>query len=164
MSTDFSSNSGQTIRIKVLILTKYNTTGILKAYCMFTEEYDRNRVLYGGRTAEAVMKTIEFCNECEDTVPIREYLKERTEELISIMSDEERQRRLIDKIVEYEREEAKAEGKAEGKASGEVIGRKKGKFETLLEFIKDGVITEDTAAKKANMSIDDFRKTAALYS
>ncbi len=75
------------------------------------------------------------------------------------MSDAERQRRLIDKIVEYEREEANAEGEARGVAKGET----KGKFKTLLEFIKDGIITEDTAAKKANMSIDDFRKTAALY-
>ena len=144
--TEFLFNDGQTIKIRVVVLTKRNTSGILKAYCIFSEEYDRNRALYG-RTADAVMKTIEYCNECEDTISIREYLKEKEEEIVRIMSDEERQKRLFNKIRRTERKE------------GEAIGR----IRTLMELIKDGTISEEGAAKRADMSLEDFRKAAEAY-
>lgn len=161
--TEFSFNSGQTIKINVLVLTKHNTKGILKAYCIFAQEYDKNYALYG-RTAEAVIETIEFCNDCEDTIFIREYLKEKEEEIINIMSEEERQTRLTDKIMRYERETAFAEGESRGEARGVAKGEARGKFSVLLEFIKDGLISEDSAAKKVNMTLEDFRKAAAAYS
>ncbi len=153
--TEFFSPSGVTVKIKVVVLTKHNTTGILKSYCIFCEEYDRNRTLYG-RTADAVMKTIEYCNECEDTIPIREYLREKEEEIVRLMSEEERQKKLINALRRVEREEGFAEGEARGEA--------RGKIRTLLEFIKDGVISEDSAAARANMTLEDFRKAAAAYS
>ena len=152
--TEFTFNGGQTIKIKVLVLTKHNTSNILKAYCIFSEEYDKNRALYG-LTKDAVIKTIEYCNECEDTISIREYLREKEKEIIRIMSDEERQMRLINELMRYEREEGKAEGNVEGEA--------KGAIKTLVAFIKDGLISEDNAAKKANMSLEDFRAATALY-
>ena len=168
--TEFSFNSGQTMKIRVSVLTKHNSTAILKSYCMFSEEYDRNRTLYG-RTADAVMKTIEYCNECEDTIPIRAYLREKEKEIINIMNDEERQKRLFEEVVRYEREAAEAEGvirgmaegEARGEARGETRGESKGMIKTLWGFIKDGLITEDNAAARANMTLEDFRKAAAVY-
>ena len=87
------------------------------------------------------------------------------------MSDEERQKRLFEKVMRYEREAAEAEGvirgmaegEARGEARGETRGESKGMIKTLWGFIKDGLITEDNAAARANMTIEDFRKAAATY-
>ena len=37
-------------------------------------------------------------------------------------------------------------------------------IKTLQSFIKDGLISEEIAALKANMTLEDFRKAQALYS
>ncbi len=49
--------------------------------------------------------------------------------------------------------EMKAEGKAEGKTEGRI--------EILLSLLKQGIITEETAARETGMTVDAFRKAAA---
>ena len=71
------------------------------------------------------------------------------------MNDEERQKRLFEEVMRYEREAATTEGEARGES--------KGMIKTLWGFIKDGLITEDNAAPRANMTLEDFRKAAAVY-
>ena len=93
----------------------------------------------------------------------RAYLREKEKEIINIMNDEERQKRLFEEVMRYEREAAEAEGVIRGMARGEARGESKGMIKTLWGFIKDGLITEDNAAARANMTLEDFRKAAAVY-
>ena len=34
---------------------------------------------------------------------------------------------------------------------------------TLVSLIKDGILTEESAAERAGMSVEEFRKNEALY-
>ena len=54
-------------------------------------------------------------------------------------------------------------GEAIGMTKGEAIGESKGMIKTIIGFFKDGLISEKDAAKRANMSLEDFRKAEALY-
>ena len=47
----------------------------------------------------------------------------------------------------------------EAEARGEQRGEERGKINTLISLVKDGTITEEQAAKKAKMSVADFKKT-----
>lgn len=49
------------------------------------------------------------------------------------------------------------------RAEGEAVGESKGMIKTIIGFFKDGLISEKDAAKRANMSLEDFRKAKALY-
>lgn len=72
-------------------------------------------------------------------------------------------------ITEYDEEETfamlRAECEARGKARGiaEAEGKTKGIITTLVQFINEGLISEDNAAERANMTLGDFRKAVALY-
>ncbi len=57
----------------------------------------------------------------------------------------------------------RAEGYAQGYAEGYAKGYVEGKIKAVLSFLKDGLITESDAAVCVEMSLDDFRKTAAAY-
>ena len=58
----------------------------------------------------------------------------------------------------------KEEGREEGREEGIAIGEAKGAVRQLALFIKYGLITEEEAAKRANMRLDEFKKCEALYS
>ena len=60
-------------------------------------------------------------------------------------------------------EEGRAQGKAEGLKEGKAEGLTEGKIKAIIEFMKDGLISEEDAAKRANMTLEDFRKAEALY-
>ena len=68
-------------------------------------------------------------------------------------------------ITEYDEvrnnELLRAECFAEGRKEGEAKGRAEGTIRTIIDFLKDGLISEDIAAKKANMDVADFRKFVA---
>ena len=55
-----------------------------------------------------------------------------------------------EKELEYMRQEEREEG--------EMIGT----LRTLASLVKDGILTEDAAAKRANLSVAEFRKEATL--
>ena len=57
--------------------------------------------------------------------------------------------------------EGRKEGEAKGRAEGKAEGRAEGTIRTIIDFLKDGLISEDIAAKKANMSVTEFRKLLA---
>ena len=58
-------------------------------------------------------------------------------------------------ITEYDEEKNKKLLVADSEAKGKII--------MIIDFLKDGLITEDVAAKKANMSVADFRKLVAQF-
>ena len=53
-------------------------------------------------------------------------------------------------------------GRLEGIEKGRIEGIKKGKLEgavtTLVSLVKDGILSIEDAAKRANMSVDVFKK------
>ena len=50
------------------------------------------------------------------------------------------------------------EGRKEGKKEGRREGRKEGVINTLLILVKDGIISVEDAAKRANLSVSTFQK------
>ncbi len=49
------------------------------------------------------------------------------------------------------------------RAEDEALGESKGMIKTIISFFKDVHISEKDAAKRANMSLEDFNKSEALY-
>ena len=64
------------------------------------------------------------------------------------------------KAVEDWAEELLTEGEAKGRAEGEA----RGILKTLSELVKDGILTLSDAAKRANMTIEEFELEAASQS
>ena len=67
-----------------------------------------------------------------------------------------REKRLHDEATAlgHARREGKEEGRAEGLVEGMLV--------TLAGLVKDGLLTIETAAQKANMSVSDFRSKTGL--
>ena len=70
------------------------------------------------------------------------------------------------KITEQDIAEAKIEYEAKGEAKGRAKGRAEGKIEgilmTLVELVKDGILTLSEAAKRAHMSVEEFELQTGL--
>ena len=73
---------------------------------------------------------------------------------------------VLDRIeargVERGRLEGIEKGRLEGIEKGRIEGIKKGKLEgaitTLASLVKDGILSIEDAAKRANMSVEVFKK------
>lgn len=65
-------------------------------------------------------------------------------------------------ITEYDEARTFAEQREEGKAEGREEGREKGVLATLIGLVKDGILTVVDAAKRANMTVDDFEAKTGL--
>ena len=50
------------------------------------------------------------------------------------------------------------EGRREGRKEGRKEGREEGVINTLLMLVKDGIISVEDAAKRANLSVSKFQK------
>ena len=66
-------------------------------------------------------------------------------------------------ITEYDEAMNNELLRAECLAEGEKTGRAKEKIKNILDFFKEGYITENIAAEKANMSVAEFRKLASHF-
>ena len=53
-------------------------------------------------------------------------------------------------------EEMLADAKAEGENLGLTQGRLEGKFESLAELVKDGILDINEAASRVDMSVEEF--------
>jgi hypothetical protein len=71
-----------------------------------------------------------------------------------------------EKFLKQDREEVYADGLEEGKAIGEArgkaIGEAKGILSTLVGLVKDNILTISDAAKRANMSVEEFEEKTGL--
>ena len=67
-------------------------------------------------------------------------------------------------LTEYDEAKYTDNVRAEGKAEGKAEGLTEGKIKAIIEFMKDGLISEEDAAKRANMTLEEFRKAEVLYS
>ena len=72
---------------------------------------------------------------------------------------------IYDKILQEGEAKGRAEGEAKGRAEGEAKGRAEGEakgfLRALAELVKDGILTLSEAAKRANMSVEEFQIEAA---
>ena len=130
--------------LKVKVLYGSGGNDILSQYVKFTQVYKENRKLYGA-TQETVLRTIQ---QCVDNDILSAYLMARKGEVMDIMMT------LFDMetVQENYGESLRAEGMAAGMA--------KGRLSTLAGLVKDGILTEEAAAKRANLSVAEFRKEA----
>lgn len=55
-------------------------------------------------------------------------------------------------------QEKYAEGKEEGRAEGREEGRVEGKINMLVELVNDKTFTEEEAARRGGMSVEEFRR------
>lgn len=113
--------SGQHIQIRVKVLTKENTKGILRAYIVFTEIYEEYCSIYG-RSREAVLKTIDYCMNNEETKVLRKYLSTHKVEVETMFEDMYSQEAVTRDWGEYQRAEGIVEGEARGVAKGRAEG------------------------------------------
>ena len=60
------------------------------------------------------------------------------------------------------REIAEEEGMEKGIEKGMEKGRAEGRLRTLCELVKDGILSNMDAAKRAGMSLEEFRKAVAM--
>ena len=86
--------------------------------------------------------------ECIEQGVLSDYLKHYGSEVVNMLFEEYDAERAL----EIKGQEEYEKGKAEGEADGE----KKGKRRTLLELVKDGLLTITQAAEQANMTVEDF--------
>ena len=65
---------------------------------------------------------------------------------------------LYDIFKEESKDKWIKEGRREGKKEGRREGIKEGVINTLLMLVKDGIISVEDAAKRANLSVGTFQK------
>ena len=60
-------------------------------------------------------------------------------------------------ITEYNEEKNMADQWEDGRVEGRVEGREEGRFELLIDLVKSGLLSEEIAAAKANLSVAEFK-------
>ena len=162
--TYFDADSPLDLRVKVLRQVEKNT--IHGQYIGFCKVYDEQRRLYSNKL-ECIKETIRICLE---EGYLTDFLNGHKQEVTTMMSelfDEQTLREQYDIALRKElRAESRAEGIAEGKIEGRAEGRAEGKIEgilsTLAGLVKDGILTLSEAAKRADMTNEEFCKRTGL--
>lgn len=119
---------------------------ILAQYAAFSRIYRNNTKQYG-RTETAVIQTV---NQCISQDILKDYFIRKWTEVIGLMLA------LFDsqEVQNMYEESIKAEGRAEGRAEGAI--------KTLWSMVKDHILTKEEAAKRADLTTEEFEQKAAL--
>ena len=112
--------------------------GISSISTLFSAVFLMNR---SSRTKKAVDETIRICKD-RDVLKVYLAREEVTELMFGYFNMEEQ--------LEYLRQEERAEGEAIGT------------LRTLVNLVKQGLLSPENAAKQANMTVAEFEKQAAL--
>ena len=123
---------------KVKVVPDGKDGDIIQQYVRFTKIYNEQVKLYG-RNAKAVYETIRIC---EDENVLADYMKSREKEVSGIMlafSD------VTSELNLYVDSKVKAAN-----------------FSQLVELVKEKLLTLPQAAKKANMTIEEFEEKSGL--
>jgi len=124
------------VNVKAKIIYDGQQGDIINQYIVFCRVFDEQIKLHG-RTKKAVDETIRICKNRD---VLKDYLAR--EEVTSIMFG------YFD--YEYELEHLRQEERAEGS------------LRTLVNLVKQGLLSPENAAKQANMTVAEFEKQAAL--
>ena len=65
-------------------------------------------------------------------------------------------------LMADELNEERMEGQREGRIEGQREGQREGQIRAYASLVQDGIITVETGAEKAGMSVDDFTKEMKL--
>lgn len=109
--------------------------------------------------SQAIKSAIRYCR---DNELMKEYFKEHKREVLDMVTfkwDDKRAREIAE---EEGRAEGLAQGLAEGRAEGLAQGMEKGMLRTLYSLVKDGILSNMDAAKRAGMSLEEFTKAIAM--
>lgn len=139
------------VDIKVKVLHEANST-IYGQYIGFCRVFNEQRKLHDNKI-ECVRETIRICIE---QGYLAAYLKKHEKEAFTMMSelfDEEYLREQYNKSRDREMLE---EGEARGFEKGEARGFEKGKLSTLIDLVKNGLLSLTQAAEQAHMSVSEF--------
>ena len=142
--TYFDGDSSLDLRVKVLRQAEKNT--LHGQYIGFSRVYDEQRRLYNNKL-ECIKETIRICIEEGYLTEFLDQHKQEVTTMLSELFDEQAQREQYDIAV---KKEFRAEGKIEGILS------------TLAGLVKDGILTLSEAAKRANMTNEEFGKRTGL--
>ncbi len=85
---------------------------------------------------------------------LSEYLSLHKSEVVGMILTEYDEKKVMENLKKESYEEGRAEGREEG--------RKEGRFDTLASLVKDGILSLSDAAKRADLSTDEFRLKAGL--
>lgn len=153
LSTAFSDNTGDLtaeINVKVFDINysrmdmQLKSCHALSDYALLIEKIRQNN----GNIDKAV-------KECVDNNVLKEYLSFYGSEVINMLFEEYN----AEKALEVRGKEEYEKGLITGKSEGEKIGFLK----ALVQLVKDGILTLAEAAKRANMTVEDFKiQTAGL--
>ncbi len=124
----------------------------LTALSLVTEEEWNQGLEAWGKAFTA--KTWEQVEKIENPV-----IKEVVKQMRVIMADpDEREIMMARKMAELDMRSLQRESEARGEARGLEKGLEKGKIQTLIDLVKDGLLTVATAAQKAGLTEDGFKE------
>ena len=96
---------------------------------------------------QAIKSAIRYCRNNE---LMKEYFKEHEKEVLDMVTfkwDDKRAREIAEE---------------EGMEKGMEKGRAEGRLRILCDLVKDGILSNMDAAKRAGMSLEEFRKAVAM--
>ena len=150
------------LNLKVKVLTKDNSDGILKEYTEFSLILDEERQKSETKE-EAIVKTIE---KAKDRGLLREFLENREIEVMEMMAEDILWEIEFNRYIENQKREGIDEGKAIGEkrglekgiALGKKNGLEKGKLVTLISLVKEGLLPLDKAIEKSGFTEKEFKE------
>lgn len=96
---------------------------------------------------QAIKSAIRYCR---DNELMKEYFKENEKEVLDMVT------------FKWDDKRAREIAKEEGMEKGMEKGRAEGRLRTLCDLVKDGILSNMDAAKRAGMSLEEFRKAVAM--
>ena len=152
LSDSFDSESDIEV-VVTMINVNYGHNKELMEACKPLEEYaffiDRVRMYQkdSDNLEEAIDKAVE---DLPDNSMIKQFL----------MINKAEVKRMC--ITEYNEEKIFAQQREEGRAEGKAEGRQEGALEMLIGLVKDGMLSLNDAAKRVNMTVDEFKNKTGL--
>ena len=140
------------VDVKVKVLKQPGTETVSGQYIGFSKVYDEQRSIHSNKI-ECIRETLRICKEKGYLV---DFLTEHEEEVVTMLTflfDEQQERETYTAARDKEKIE---EGKAEGIEIGEKKGIEIGKIKTLIGLVKDGLLSLADAAKRSDMTEEEF--------
>ena len=154
LSDSFPEGSESDIEVKVtMINVNYGHNKDLMKDCKPLKEYSWfvDRVRFNQKAIGNLEKAVDATlAEMPDDFMIKPFLLNNQAEV----------KRMC--ITEYNEEKVFAQQREEGRAEGKAEGRQEGALEMLIGLVKDGMLSLNDAAKRVNMTVDEFKNKTGL--
>ena len=152
-SNEFFEGADVALEVKVRMIYENNSKDIINQYILFCKIYNINMRKYG-RSKTAVTETIRIC---KDKNILKEYLKSREKEVISIMMpifDDEWIWKTHMRSIERETEEKIKKATSEAKKNVTESMTKK----LVIRMLESGKLTLEEIASYADISVEKVRR------